>query len=234
MTLNELFDNDCKQLIAEQLIETIENVGLGATSKADFEALIYHIFNKNKIKDTSLRNFDWVKILKVTPTKLRSLQQIASVKYQDFSDTTDNWNLLIAELEKNKIEIEDIDKGNIKILISNAHVRMFIEKFYEDKGLSVDYNRNPNQLIIKFENFILLVDIIKALYFTESLEENWEIKLKEQIFADYSNELKDLLTSKKTIIEYLRDKSKDAIVSEAVKFTFISFITSLLQNIGKN
>lgn len=148
------------------ILKSVEELGLGILSKNDFEAFLFHqltlSIDKNKIKT----NFDWQRILKVTPTKLRNLQNVRSARFLDLSlSNSDNWNLLLKELKNSKVEVSELKKGTIRFYINDVHVFKFIENFvFTSQGSSVDYSFNRNQVVIKFSVFLNLLDGIEQNY----------------------------------------------------------------------
>jgi len=183
------------------LLRHIGDFGLGTLSKADFEAYIFHLI-KTYINDEKVaKSYDWMKVLKITPTKLRSLQLIESAKYLNL-DLKDNfnWKLLCNAMSKKKIEIEDRKKGTIRFFIDDTHTQRFIEKFVEEKGSGLDYTLNRKQVVLKYEMYQLLMnELIKKFKLSQkslvsALNKDKSEKGIEQEFVSLKSYLEDLKT----------------------------------------
>lgn len=182
-----LGDNGIKEF-GNQILKAIEDIGLGVLSKNDFEALMFHHIALNidskKVKD----NYDWMRILKITPSKYRSVQQIRTAKYRNLDlNNVDNQKNLISVLESTNVELEDKDKGLIRLYISDVHIQMFIEKIVVGNKSSIDYKLNSNVLVIKFEAYLRILDLllkhkdIKADLLTELNKDRSKFKLDKQL-----------------------------------------------------
>lgn len=86
----ELLDDADKIRLLNELLETFDKLGLAVLSKADFEAYLYYLLKKHKKKEIALGKFDWVRLLKVTPSKLNSMQILSSVKFENLDDRKRN------------------------------------------------------------------------------------------------------------------------------------------------
>lgn len=196
------------------IISSIEELGLGVLSKADFEAFMFHQLTLNidtkKVKD----NYDWMRLLRVTPSKLRSLQMIRSTKFLNLDlDNEDNWKLIFNALEGKKIETEDKENGKVKIYIDDLHVHRLIERFVVEGGSSIDYTLNKNQLVLKYNEFLNLMDTIlikadKKPLLSALNEDRSKFKVEKEF---------DKLDSVfKEIKEAFKDKAYSKIAEEAI------------------
>lgn len=186
-----LEDND-KIKFTNDLLKTFDELGLSVLSKADFEAYLYYLLKKHKNQKFDLNKFDWIRLLKVTPTKLNSMQLLSSVKFENYNDKKDECLFnLIKELSKNKIEIYDKDKDLLQILISDMHLKLFIEEFALQNGYSIKYENNPNQLIIQYSLFLQILDEIETKYTDK-------IKLRELLVEQLKDGCENLKSAIKT------------------------------------
>lgn len=227
MRLQNLISDKGKVDFCNELFERIEQFGLGSFSKADLDALLYHLIDINKdhrkIKDT----YDWMRYLKVTPTKLRSLQLISSVKYLNLDDIDKNWKLLSKAIAKKNIEVEDVRKGTVRLFVDDTHVQRFIEKFVVDNGSSLDYQRNAGQVVLKYGIYL---ELVKRL--TEKLQLDVGKILKE-LEKDTSHEdIKLVFDSPRHMLNQLKNKFKDKALDEAVKTT-INLVTTQVIKFAK-
>lgn len=199
----------------EAILKSIQSLGIGVLSKTDFEAFMFHqltLLCDDSIKD----NYDWMRILKATPAKIRSLQMIQSAKYKDLDTSKkDNWTYFIKSITKKNIEIEDIKKGTIRFYIDDVHAQRLIERFIVEKGSSVDYSLNKNQMILKFDMFSNLTLHIAKL--NNLNEEDFIIKIR----ADKSIEKLNLeFNSLTSFFTNLKEKAKKDASYDVIKEFF--------------
>lgn len=207
--LANLLEDKDKVNFSNELLESFDKLGLGGLSKADLEAYLYYLIKKHKSKNQQLSKFDWVRLLKITPSKLNSMQTLSSVKFETLVDKkSEIFEDLVSELSKHPIEVFNADQQLIRLLISDMHIKLFIESYADDKGYAIKYERNKNALIIQLKLFLELLDDIEK-YFKKDLNlRNLLINdLKEDI---KSNELKDFLKSKKKFTTYFAEKLGNA------------------------
>lgn len=212
--LNSLGDDGVKKF-GEAIINSIEDLGIGVLSKTDFETYMFHqltLLCDDSFKD----NYDWMRVLKATPTKIRSLQMIQSAKYKDLNTSNkENWTYFIKSITKKNIEIEDIKKGTIRFYIDDVHAQRLIEKFIVEKGSSVDYSLNKNQMILKFDMFSILILQIAKL---NDINEEDFIK---KISADKSIEKLNLeFNSLSSFFTKLKEKAKNEATYDLIKEFF--------------
>jgi hypothetical protein len=202
-----LLKNGSKEF-GDALIKNFEELGLGALSKSDFEAYMFHnlLLNIDKLKYKN--SYDLMRVLKITPNKLRSLEMIRSAKFLNLDLTEkDNWKLIFNALEGKKLETEDKENGKVRIYIDDLHVQRLIEKFVVECGSSIDYTLNKNQLVIKYSEFLNLLNNMlihaKSRPLLEAInKDKSELKIKkdfdnlESIFRDLKDSFKDLTYEK--------------------------------------
>ena len=214
--------------LADDILINLDNNGLGSLTKTEFEALIFHHLRINVDSSQVKDNNDWIKVLRIPPTKLKTLEVLESVKYRNLEDTPENWRLLLKAIQNKNIEVEEMEKGTIRFYIDDLHVIRFIEKFVIDNGSSLDYARNRNQVVIKLEPYTKLINRL-----IESFEID-EKDLVKQINKDISaGDLKGKFTSFKTYFDDLKTKLKDKALDEAAKILFEGIANSAFNYIRK-
>ncbi len=226
--LNSL-TNPAKKQFAEAILQSIEDLGLGSLSKSDFEALMYHQLTL-QVKDNIIKdNYDWMRLLKITPAKLRSLQMIQSAKYISLNlDNKDNWSYLLKALKKKYIEIEDKKKGTIRFYIDDVHVQRFIEKFVVEKGSSIDYTLNRNQVVLKYDMYIKLM---KKMFKIFELDEKDLVKSLEKDRS--SKHIGDKFVSFENYMDTIKKKLSEDGAVELVKSGFTEGMTALFKYVTK-
>lgn len=224
---NALTDPSAQEF-GEAILDSIEQLGLGVLSKTDFEAFMYHKLTLLVNDDTINDNYDWMRMLKVTPTKLRSLQTIQSVKYKNLNlENKDNWKYLLKGLKKKNVEIEDKKKGTIRFYIDDVHVQRFIEKFVVEKGSSVDYTLNRNQIVLKHDMYEKL---IKHLIIQFDIEEREIVVVLTE--DQNSKNIGDEFASFENYMSKLKTKLSEDGVFELVKAGFSSGMTALFKYVS--
>lgn len=155
-----------------------------------------------------------MRVLKITPTKLRSLEMTRSAKFLNLDlSNEDNWKLIFEALEGKKLETEDKENGKVRIYIDELHVHRLIERFVVEIGSSIDYTLNKNQLVIKYTEFLNLLDSIlkqaKKKPLIEAInKDKSELKVKKE-FEKLDSIFKDLKES-------FKDKTYDKIAETAL------------------
>ncbi|MFN6379249.1 MAG: hypothetical protein ACK4WD_08230 [Flavobacteriales bacterium] len=237
--LSSLEENGAERF-GVSIISSFENLGIGILSKTDFEAYLFHqltlVVDKSKVKT----NYDWQRLLKITSTKLKALQNTRSARFLNLNiDNKENWILLFRELENSKIEIEDLKKGTIRFYISDLHIYNFIEQFvvvYQKS--SVDYTLNKNQVVIKFNVFLELLAAIEKRAIELKIITDNKNSLIKTLAKDKSastlnkniNSISDLWNGFK---EKLKDKSFDKIAEETVGEILTAGISYIKNKIGQ-
>jgi len=145
--------------LGKALSEMIEERGLGALSKKDYELLIFHHLSNSK----SL-NLDWNYVLanklKITETKVKALRLESSIRHKQANHKAvlgDIVGKIIAEI--NKPEFTD---GNVSMTLENPVERREFEYAVKLAKHSIEYGINREILLIKplalFEIIVSNVD----------------------------------------------------------------------------
>lgn len=212
--LSQILQKEGGKKFGEALIKSFEELGLGVLSKSDFEAFMFHHLMMNIDKSKVKNSYDLMRVLKITPTKLRSLEMTRSAKFLNLDlSNEDNWKLIFEALEGKKLETEDKENGKVRIYIDELHVHRLIERFVVESGSSIDYTLNKNQLVIKYSEFLNLLDSIlkqaKKQPLIEAInKDKSELKVKKE-FEKLDSIFKDLKES-------FKDKTYDKIAESAL------------------
>lgn len=168
--LRESLKSNGVESFGNSILENIEDYGLGTMSKTDLEAFILYTLMVS-IDDSKINDmYDWMRILKITQNKYKSLYQIISAKYRNLDlNNIENWELLARKMMIKKIEIEDSKKGTIRFYLDDVHLRNFIERFCSNNETTLDYTLNKNQIVLKYDMFLLLIDKIIKITKLEKL-----------------------------------------------------------------
>jgi len=219
MKLTEIINETGKQKFAESLLLKFEELGLSVLSKADFEAYLFFLIESLASNSEDISNFQWQSILKVTPAKLKSMQVNASVKFKklDINDKV-SWIIAAKKIIKSRWEVEDFEKGTVRLFIDDFHVSRFLENFVNQLGSSPDKTLNGTQFIIKHEIFIDLLSKI-----SEQTGINYKTFYNEIIKDKSIKLLKDELHPTKQIFDdvknILKNESHKLIAQELIKLS---------------
>ena len=201
--LSQILQKEGSKKFGEALIKSFEELGLGVLSKSDFEAFMFHHLIMNIDKSKVKNSYELMRVLKITPAKLRSLEMTRSSKFLNLDlSNEDNWKLIFEALEGKKLETEDKENGKVRIYIDELHVHRLIERFAVESGSSIDYTLNKNQLVIKYSEFLNLLDsilkqakkqpLIEAINNDKSqLKVEKEFEKLDSIFEDLKVSFKD-------------------------------------------
>ena len=212
--LSQILQKEGYKIFGEALIKSFEELGLGVLSKSDFEAFMFHHLMMNIDTSKVKNSYDLMRVLKLTPAKLRSLEMIRSAKFLNLDlSNKDNWKLIFEALDGKKLETEDKENGKVRIYIDELHVHRLIERFVVESGSSIDYTLNKNQLVIKYSEFLNLLDSIlkqaKKQPLIEAInKDKSELKVKKE-FEKLDSIFKDLKES-------FKDKTYDKIAETAL------------------
>jgi hypothetical protein len=217
--LSQILQKEGGKNFGEALIKSFEELGLGVLSKSDFEAFMFHHLMMNIDKSKVKNSYDLMRVLKITPAKLRSLEMTRSAKFLNLDlSNKDNWKLIFDALDGKKLETDDKENGKVRIYIDELHVHRLIERFVVESGSSIDYTLNKNQLVIKYSEFLILLDSILKQATKKPLidainKDKSELKVKKD-FEKLDSIFKDL---KETFKDKSYDKIADTALSAIIK-----------------
>lgn len=213
--ISDVLNKEGSKKFGEALINSFEELGLGVLSKSDFEAFMFHHIllnlNKNKIKNS----YDLMRLLKITPAKLRNLEMTRSAKFLNLDlSNPDNWKSIFNAIDGKKLETENKENGKVRIYIDDLHVHRLIERFVVENGSSIDYTLNKNQLVIKYSEFLNLLDSILKEAKSKPLLEAIN---KDKSYLKVSKEFEKLESVFKELKEAFKDKSYDILAENALE-----------------
>ena len=219
-SLSELLDlsglyEECQgsyDSLGKEIVKNLSQYGLGVMPKADIEGLFFHcVCNviENNYEDVKDLDYVLMKILRISPSKLRSLRVTRSAKFINDLDYNSNANKerLFSILGMASVEADDMEKGKIKISISDPHNQALIERIIEDNNSVVDKSINPKLLVLTAKQFMSLANIV----YGEGGDEGYR-----RVIGELKKDAK--LTKEKITKENLFDKLKDFGLQNFVKF----------------
>lgn len=210
--------NDPYRDMGKKIIESIDTYGLGVMPKSDLEGLIFHCIC-NALEDQysdNIKEFDYtlMQMLRISPTKLRSLRVTRSAKFLNDLDylSPQNRNYIINALRLAPIENEDIINGKIKIHVSDPHVQNLLERMVEENQGVIDFSINPRLVVLNAEQFLKIVSMI----YGEGGQDGYNMLINE-IVADVKK--RHMKITKDNLIEDFKNAFKDKAFSELFSIT---------------
>ena len=211
--------------------------GFGALTKKDTELLIFYTLNSILEKSKPKNNYEWSKLLKVTPSKIKTLRLESYLKYSDIFhsgeedvlarcfSSIDTLNLHISE---DSVNLSDC---SIKILVEDPVEIFELDRRLKDVGGQINFERNREIVRIGLKDFLLLINnaaeseeekVIEQLAIIKTEDNSKFDKLKQEIgSASYAKKsegeklvtflelLGDTFAQKhKKLIEHLRKIAK--------------------------
>ena len=189
-----------KNFLNELLDHYVNHHGLGGMAKSDFDALLVYLYIKYKDYDPE-DLFVFSKELKIKESRLKSLIETAYLKFGTAEEDIIYKNI-VTNISKSKIELESLEKGLIRIKLSNSFHLRFIQNLVRQFGSTVEYNRNSEKLIIRVDVFTKIIEYIYKKYLKEDSDKAIEkifISLKENAIDD--GKLKQAVDNKNKYIE---------------------------------
>lgn len=221
--VEKTFDNLIKDdynpfdLLGKEVIKSVKTYGFGVLPKSDLEGLIFHcICNTLEAEfNNNIQELDYVlmQMLKISPSKLRSLRVIRSAKFLanlDYNDPNNKLRL-VRSLRNVSIVGSEITNPDIKISISDPHSQQLIERILEDNGGIADRSLNPKLLILKPQGFL---DLVEKIYGQWSPSTEEYVKLIDEIKSE-AKELHNELT-KENLLKEFHSAFKERAVVEMV------------------
>ncbi len=212
--LSEVLNKKGSQEFGNAVIKSFEELGLGVLSKTDFEAYMFHHILLNIDRQKIKNSYDLMRLLKITPAKLRSLEMIRSSKFLNLDlSNKDNWKMIFDAIDEKKLETENKENGKVRIYIDDLHVHRLIERFVVENGSSIDYTLNKNQLVIKYSEFLNLLDSLLKKADKRPLIEAIN---KDKSHLDVQKEFDKLESVFKEIKDAFKDKTYEVIAEKAL------------------
>lgn len=239
MSLTEKYDalvakgNNVYAELGKEIISDINLYGLGVQPKSDIEALLFHCIC-NAIEDEyaeNIQDLDYalMQMLRISPSKLRSLRITRSAKFLNNLDWREphNQRRIVRALKCAPIGNEDIQNGKIKIVISDPHTQNLIERMVEEKQSVLDRSLSTRVLVLNATQFL---EIVADIY-GNGAQDGYE-KTIQAIKAEV-HEIRDELT-KENIIEKFRDAFQEKSFAKLIEVGGKVALNAIEHKLGLN
>lgn len=209
--LKELPDDQAIKFSKLFLPEWIR-MGFGALTKKDTEVLIFCCLEAILSKKPN-NNYEWAKMLKITPQKVKSLKLEGYLKYPIILNLSDPEELLMRcfnTIEHISFAVPEGHPsnacGDIKILIEDPIISFELDRKMKDLGGSLNFERNRELIKFEFKDFLLLIDKIMGSGETHIIN---NIITKKIETNKTLNEIQGKLTAR----SYAQKSDKDKLIS---------------------
>jgi hypothetical protein len=210
--------------------------GFGTLTKKDTELLIFGCLRRAFGRTGPKNNYEWAKLLRLTPAKVRSMRLEAYLRYGHLleerdADTTEqflkNFGMLQSIDVKGLKSSGDLDNVTVSFVIEDPVTQMVIENRLKEAGTYLDFHRNREVVKLKLTDFFRMLagDVERKLI------DQWVAKTaKEQAKADS-------LKARVSAREYA-DKTEMgklmAFVDDLAKFGKVDVLTNHLKRIFRS
>jgi len=181
---------------ANEFISEYLRISFGSLSKKELELLIFKLILIDQGLYLDFDKFKVSKLLKVSETKVSNLYKELQLRGETFNDEwfTKELKRLFKDL---KVEV---DSKRVILQVANPILKFYMEKFFNEKGIIVDYSFNKNILKINLEAFS---ELLLNEYLTEE-------EKREVLSSLNKNELEFKEIIKNGIISFVNGFSEEA------------------------
>ncbi|WP_288955433.1 hypothetical protein [uncultured Polaribacter sp.] len=228
MSLKDHFLKKSKEDFFDEFIDEIEKYGFGSMLKSDQDALLYHLLAKHITPGVIKNRHSWVEVLRVKPSRLNGVQELASVKFNPIKDDSKNWLIVSRQLNNHIPEVQDLSSGNVVVYIDDAHIYRFLEWFLNQQGSSPEYVLNKTQLVLKYELYLLILEKINE-------KVGLEVKdLKKKLKEDKSaKKITKTYNSATDLLKDIKERVKETTIKEGTK-ELLEYASTAILTYAKN
>jgi hypothetical protein len=176
-----------KEVYVDKFFEIWSENGFGAFTKKDTETLIFALLDGLLGDSRPRSNYEWAKVLKLTPTKVKNLRLEAHLKYGNILAGREIGELLIkfiSEIKQFDLQVSDsqlgLVSGKVNILAENPVIKFELDNILKQFGGMVNFERNQEILIISLVDFIRLVNKITGSGEEKIIEQIIDIKIRDK------------------------------------------------------
>jgi hypothetical protein len=171
---------------AKKFLDVFLSNGFGAMTKRDIESLVFLLLRKAIPGADTADSYTWAKVLKITPSRINSLQLESHLRFAHLFPMQKPEELLqpfISGLVDIQIGIDSdqrqLTSGLVRIQVDDSVARMELEQAVKESGGIVDYERNRKILKLGFLDFLRLINKVTGAQENEVIEKIAEGKAKE-------------------------------------------------------
>lgn len=171
---------------ARQFLSIFLSNGFGGLTKRDTDSLVFFLLQR-AIKGADTESYAWAKVLKITPSRVSSLQLESHLKFAHLLTTNDpqaGVQFLLSGVLDIQIGVandgKQLTSGMVRIQIDHPIARMEIEQAMKELGSVVDYERNRKILKVDFFSFLRLINKLTGENEDDVINRIARAKVKDQ------------------------------------------------------
>lgn len=220
--LEKITEDEKKSAFLKELMEGyVGQQGLGSMPKADLDALIIHLYLKYS-ETQKIDVFELSEIFKIKESRVKSLVETGWIKFSG-KDELDVWKEIINSLSRVSIELESLEKGQIRFKLENpAHFRYF-QKQVRLLESTATYSPSSEQVVTQFDVFN---KVINRVY--ESVLQDTQEQINEPIKDIYRRIRNDIIGPERFEEYRTGDKQESILGKSLTKASELAGITALV------
>lgn len=218
----ENITNENKAIFLSELMENyVGQQGLGSMPKTDLDALIIHLYLKHS--DTQKVDvFALSETFKIKENRVKSLVETGWIKFSG-KDEPEVWLEIIISLSRVSIELESLEKGQIRFKLENpAHFRYF-QKQIRLLESTATYSPSSEQVVAQFDVFN---KVINRVY--ENVLRERQGQINEPIKAIYRRIRNDIIGPERFEAYRTGDKQETVLGRSLTRASQLSGIAALV------
>lgn len=172
--------------------------GFGTLSKKDTELLMFMCLKKSLGRSAPNKQYDWAKLLRLTPSRVRSIQLEAYLRFGQLvedkdADPTAWMGLFFSKLYSVDIGAfaskGSVDSVSVCFVIEDPVMQMELDRRVKGIGGYVNYLRNRDVVVLRFPDFLRLItpdqktDLIDAWVRQKAVETDEANGLRKRLLA---------------------------------------------------
>ncbi|MEE2732275.1 MAG: hypothetical protein VYA55_15760 [Pseudomonadota bacterium] len=165
----------------------IEQNGVGAMSKSDFDALVVYLYVQH-VKKAKFDSFELSGELKLTESRLKGLYEKAEIKFSQIEEG-DAWVELLKIMSNTKFEVESLEKGQVHFKLDNPALYRYFQKRIREFG-TAKYSKGEERVTI---SLLTLFEVLERV--DELSESEFKTRSLDDIKKNREATLKKIVTS---------------------------------------
>lgn len=218
MVVKDLIAGKEAEFLSELLGNYVDLQGLGAMPKGDLDALIIHLYIKYSGMSV-IDTFELSQKFRIKESRVKSLIHTGWVKFSDKSEKA-VWKEIIHSLSHVSIELESLEKGQIRFKLENPGHFIYLQKEVRALGGIASYSPGSEQVVMSFDMFNKVLDRV----FLETLEQSKDsVSSIRKIYVHLKNDV----IGKNKIQELIEGDKRESILGQCIERA--SHLTSIGQ-----
>lgn len=217
-----------EEMLGEIVGHYVDQQGLSAMPKRDFDALLVHLF----LKYANVQHpdcFELSELFKTTEARLKNLLELAAVKY-DTDGEVQAWSAILEKLGSSKFEVESLEKGDLRFKLEHPGHFRFVQMRFRRAGATITYSKASETAKTSLSSFLQVLNSLVKDQKDEEMKTKLLDGVSRTLMAVAGSLGKDRLEKlageeeKSTLLQHLDTGSKLASIGAAVKTVFFSLV----------